>query len=327
MTRTLSPGIIRGLQCCSNASGLFNILAIDHRDTIRAVINRDSPELVSASQITDIKLAIVRNIAPHATAVMLDPIYSAAQAISSGVLPGGVGFLSAVEEQGYLGNPLERQTTLLSGWSVAKAKRLGASGIKLLIFYHPHAGEAARLQEQLAQSIATECDRAEIPLFLEPMFYSRDPHTKVDSERFAKERPSLVIETARRLSAANPHILKVPFPCDSNYDSDKTSWTKACAALNDACNVPWALLSGGDSYDIFRMQLEIACKNGCAGFMAGRALWREAVLLEGAKRDSFLQNTVLQRFRGLADITSQFGRNWMSRYDMPAIDDAWYRTY
>jgi tagatose 1,6-diphosphate aldolase len=306
---------------------LFNILAIDHRDSIRVVIDPDAPEIVPGQLITDIKLSIVRKIAPYATAVMLDPVYSAAQAIATGSLPGNVGFLSALEEQGYLGNPLERETTLLGGWSVEKAKRLGAAGIKLLIFYHPHAGKAAACQESLARRVLADCARAEIPLFLEPMFYSFDPHTTVDSPQFAEERPTLVMETVRRLSALEPHILKVPFPCDAKYDSDVARWKSACAALNDVCTVPWALLSGGDPFDVFKQQLQVACENGCSGFMAGRALWREAVSLHGDERDAFLASVLLDRFRELTEITSRFGQSWMRRYRMPVIDETWYSTY
>jgi tagatose 1,6-diphosphate aldolase len=159
------------------------------------------------------------------------------------------------------------------------------------------------------------------------MFYSLDKHTAVDSAIFAEERPALVIETVRRLSALEPHILKVPFPCDAKFKPNITDWKSDCAALNKACAVPWALLSGGDPFDVFKRQLQVACESGCSGFMAGRALWREAVSLPSEQRDAFLRGTVLSRFRELAEITSQFGNSWMSRHNMPIVDEAWYRTY
>jgi tagatose 1,6-diphosphate aldolase len=118
MTVTLSPGIVRSLQTASSADGKFYILAIDHRDSIRVLIDPDDPEKVRADDITNLKLAIVEHVAPAATAVMLDPVYSAAQAIATGALPGSVGFLIALEKQGYLGGELERCTTLLYGWRV-----------------------------------------------------------------------------------------------------------------------------------------------------------------------------------------------------------------
>src|ERR1700730_3403332 len=165
MTEALSPGRMRGLQACATSRGIFTILAADHRDALRAMIQPNAPEAVSAAQLTEIKLAIVQHLAPGASAVLLDPIYSAAQAIVSGTLPGHVGLLCALEEQGYLGDSLSRQTTLLSGWSVVKAKGVGARGAKILLFYHPEAGLAAETQEQLVRAALADCQQYDLPLF------------------------------------------------------------------------------------------------------------------------------------------------------------------
>lgn len=323
----LSLGKIRGLQTASTKNGIFNILAIDHRDSLRVVIDPDHPQAIPAATLTELKLAIIEQIAPHATAVMLEPEYSAAQAIAAGVLPGHVGFLSALEEQGYLGDPYARQTTLLSGWSVAKAKRLGASGIKLLIFYHPNAGKAAERQEALVKAVVADCAREEIPLFLEPLAYPLNPAVPVNSAEFAAQRRRIVVETARRLGALGPDILKIQFPLDAKYDPDEGLWRDACAELNEATLVPWALLSAGDPYDIFKTQLRVACQAGCSGFMAGRALWREAISAARAERETVLRNTVLPRFEELAQIARTFGQGWQAKYQLPQVDETWFRGY
>jgi tagatose 1,6-diphosphate aldolase len=327
MTNTLSPGIVRALQTASSAGGTFHILAIDHRDSVRVLINPSDPDGVPAAKITDLKLAIVRHVAPAATAVMLDPVYSAAQAIVASALPGNVGFLAALEEQGYLGGESARNTTLLEGWSTAKAKRLGASGIKLLIFYNPHAGRATQQQDELVRKVADECNRVEIPLFLEPMFYAPDPTVSVDSRAFAAERPMIVIESVRRLSGLGAHVMKVPFPIDARYETSDRAWRQACQQLNDACHVPWALLSGGDPFDSFKAQLRVACECGCSGFMAGRALWREVVSVTTSERPDILRGVVLPRFHELSEIAQRFGHNWLERHALPTIDDRWFRSY
>ncbi len=132
----LSLGKVRALQSVSTERGVFTILAVDHRDAMRAMLNRKQPETVSAKQLTEIKLSIVRTIGSLATAVLLDPVYSIGQAIAQRALPPRTAFLSAMEEQGYLGNPYSRQATMLEGWGIEKAKMLGASGVKVLLFYH-----------------------------------------------------------------------------------------------------------------------------------------------------------------------------------------------
>lgn len=324
---TLSPGKTRALQTTSNRDGIFKILAIDHRDSMRVLIDPDDPASVPAVELTELKLAVIEQIASQATAVMLDPVYSAGQAIVAGALSGHVGFLAALEEQGYLGDPYARQTTLLSGWSVAKAKRLGASGIKLLIFYHPDAGEATERQEALVRAVVTDCARYEIPLFLEPMGYSPDPAVPVNSAEFARQRRYVVVETARRLGALGPDVLKLQFPLDARYESDEAAWQDACAELNEAASVPWALLSGGDPYDTFKAQLRVACEAGCSGFMVGRALWREVISATRAERPAILEDIVLPRFKGLAQIASTYGHSWQEKHRMPIIDDTWYREY
>jgi tagatose-1,6-bisphosphate aldolase len=238
-----------------------------------------------------------------------------------------VGFLSALEEQGYLGNPYARQTTLLNGWSVAKAKRLGASGIKLLIFYRPDAGEATVRQEELVQSVVADCARSEIPLFLEPLTYSLDPAVAVASAQFARHRRQIVVASARRLSKLGPDVLKIEFPVDAKYEPDKGVWREACAELEDATSVPWALLSAGEAFDTFKAQLQIACQAGCSGFMAGRSLWREVISAEPAERHGFLRDRVLPRFLELSEIAETFGRGWPLKHCPPVVDDTWYRQY
>ena len=325
--KTLSPGKIRALQTTSTRDGIFKILAIDHRDSMRVLIDPDNPAGIPATQLTEIKLAVIQHIAPFATAVMLEPEYSAAQAIVAGVLPGHVGFLSALEDQGYLGDPYARQTTLLTGWSVEKAKRLGAGGIKLLLFYHPDAGEATHRQEQLVRAVIADCARYEIPLFLEPLGYSLDPTVPVTSAEFAGQRPRIVIETARRLGALGPDVLKMQFPIDANFEPEEAAWTSACAELNEATPVPWALLSAGDPYDTFKRQLRVACQSGCSGFMVGRALWREVISAKGADRQPILEDVVLPRFKELSQIATTYGHGWSQKYDLPAVDNIWFGQY
>lgn len=323
----LSPGKIRALQTTSTRDGIFKILAIDHRDSMRVLIDPDDPASVPAIQLTELKLAVINHIAPQATAVMLEPVYSAAQAIVAGVLPGHVGFLSALEEQGYLGDPHARQTTLINGWSVPKAKRLGAGGIKLLIFYHPDAGEATDRQEELVQAVIADCARSEIPLFLEPLAYPLDPAMPVTSAEFAQQRRRIVVDTARRLSALGPDILKLQFPLDAAYESDEEVWRDACAELNEAARIPWALLSGGDPYDTFKAQLRVACKAGCSGFMVGRALWREVISATKAERRAILEDIVLPRFKELSQIASAYGHSWQKKHRLPIVDETWFRKY
>jgi tagatose-1,6-bisphosphate aldolase len=316
----LTPGKVRGLSATSTPEGLFNVLAIDHRDSLRVVLDPAHPETVPASVLTDIKLDLLAGLADGASAVMLEPEYSAAQAIASRRLPGSVGFLAAVEAQGYLGDPTARQTTVLEGWSVEKAKRLGANGIKLLVLYRPDGGEVSETQERTIADVVDDCAGHDIPLFLEPLLYE-------DETTSPGERRALVVDTVRRLGALRPDILKVQFPVDTAKEPDRGAWRDACAELDDAAPVPWALLSGGGTYERFREQLEIACAAGASGFMVGRALWGEYVAASPEDRPALLRTTLRPRFAELAAIAGEHGRDWAAHLRLPHVDERWYLSY
>lgn len=89
----LTPGKVRGLAATSSLEGVFTVLAIDHRDSLRIVLDPSDPGGIPASAITEVKLDLLSALADEASAVMLEPEYSAAQAIVTRTLPGHVGFL------------------------------------------------------------------------------------------------------------------------------------------------------------------------------------------------------------------------------------------
>ena len=325
--KTLSPGKIRGLAATSSANGIFKVLALDHRDSMRLIIDPDDPDAIPAAELTAVKLDLLRNLAGEATAVMLDPEFSAAQAIAARALPGTVGFLAAVESQGYLGDPTARQTSLLENWGVEKAKRLGANAIKLLVLYRPDAGAVTEDQDRLIEQVIADCARHDIPLFLEPLAYAIEPGVTTDSPAFAEKRPGIVVETVRRLGALGPDVLKVQFPVDTRYEPDRAVWRDACHELDETSPVPWALLSAGDPYELFREQVGIACEAGASGFLAGRALWGEYVAAPAEDRPRLMAELVRPRFLELASIAYQTGRDWTERCRFPEVDERWYSTY
>jgi tagatose 1,6-diphosphate aldolase len=131
----------RGLQAVSTDKGLFTILPLDHLAPFRALLRPEAPESVTHAQVVETKLELLRALAPHVSAVLLDAVYSLAPAIASNALPGHVGLIAAAEDgdaaaAGQPGN-------LLPGWSVAQLKRLGAAAVKFYFFYCPRDAEAA----------------------------------------------------------------------------------------------------------------------------------------------------------------------------------------
>ena len=140
--------------------------------------------------------------------MLLDPVYGASQLIANQTLPAGSGLMVALEETGYEGDPHARISSILSGWSVAKAKRMGADAIKFLVYYHPDAGEVSETLEQVIHQVVQDCRQLDIALFLEPVSYSIDPHMEKESRGFAETRPELIARIAERLGSLGPDVLE-----------------------------------------------------------------------------------------------------------------------
>lgn len=318
---TLSIGKTRGLQQCSSPRGVFTCLALDHRQNLRRALNPPDPAAVSDAQLSAFKVEVCTALAQQATAVLLDPEYGAAQAIAAGAIPGGCGLVVALESTGYSGEPTARQSQILPGWSVEKAKRMGASMAKLLVYYHP-ASPAASEIEDFARRVAVECQAHDLALMLEPLSYSLDPAKKLSSD----EKRRVVVETARRLTAIpGIDLLKIEFPLDAD-DTDETRWANACTEINSASRVPWILLSAAVSFDLYLHQVTTACRAGASGIAVGRAVWQETVQMPAEARARFLAATARQRLARLSALCQALARPWNELYKAEAPLD-WYGMY
>ena len=315
----LTLGKVRRLQTAASPGGVFRILAIDHRGVLVKMMDRKGRGHVPAERVTQLKLDVVRRIGSLATAVILDPQYSVLQAIACGAQGGNVGLITSLDGDRRPAD-FPASDDRLPAWSVKHAQRIGASGVKLYLSYHPDGGDRTLAQEELVRDVVRQCDEEAMPLFLEPVARSLDPDAPTDSLHFAGERRRIAVRTAERLGALGPDILKLQFPVDGRHESSETVWRAACAELNDASSVPWALLSAGDPFDRFKTQLQIACEAGCSGFMAGRAVWSEVATATDRDRDNILENTLLPRMEELNRIANRFGRNWQEKCSFAQLD-------
>lgn len=325
----LTIGRIRGLAATSSEGGAFTILAFDHRQSFARMITRSDQEMITYADIVTAKAAVVEALAPHASGVLLDPEYSAAQSIASGVLPGRTGLLVSIEETGYSGTDTARKSSLLSGWSVAKIKRMGADAVKLLIYYHPHASRLRDHQEKLTQDVIQECRYYDIAFFLEPISYSINPKMGKASAGFAAGRPELIRDIASRLGALGPDVLKLEFPVDVTKDLDEGNWIRACEAVSEVADCPWAVLSAGVDFDMFKRQVEVACRSGASGYIAGRAVWKEGIPMLPQQRVDWLKKVAAARLDQLAEIADKFARPWREVFqEMESTASiGWYDSY
>jgi tagatose 1,6-diphosphate aldolase len=319
--KSITIGKLRGLQQCTSPRGTFTCLALDHRQNLRRALNPADPAVVSDAELSHFKLEVTAALADLSTAVLLDPEYSAAQAIAAGAIPNKTAFIVAVESTGYSGEPTARQSQILPGWSVEKAKRMGASMIKLLVYYHPDSPTASEI-EDFIHKVADDCIRYDLGLMLEPLSYSLTADKKLTSS----EKHYVVTETARMLVVPGVNVLKAEFPLDIAEDTDERIWTEACKDVSAACPVPWIVLSAAVNYEIYLRQVEVACRAGASGCAVGRAVWQEAVSTDGTERLAFLRTTGRDRLSSLATLCSEVGKPIGDFYSVEVPFD-WYQSY
>jgi len=328
----ISTGKLRGLQQLADPKSMMTMCAIDHRGALKRSLNEKNPEAVSYRDMVDFKLDLCQAVAPFASAILLDPEYGAGQAIAAGLLPGSKGLLVSMEKSGYSADGSGRVTTLLPGWSVEKAKKMGASAVKLLIYFRPDLKDNASRQLDLVAGLAEQCIDEDIALLVEPVSYRVEKNGE-SPQRFAEMRPDLVIETARQITALPVDVLKAEFPADMKFEQDVEKMMRWCRELDGASRQPWVLLSAGVDFDSFRKQVEMACQAGASGFLAGRALWQEGSRIGSREeRLAFFKNTAGPRLRELAELAGKYGRPWYSALGVEdgrfaPVPEDWYRSY
>ncbi len=323
--KTTTIGKYRGLQQISNDRGHITMCALDHRGSLMKMLAKGMGLEPSYHDMVNFKMDVCEALSPHASAMLLDPVFGAAQAIAAGVYARSAGLLVSLEETGYSGDAQSRVSRELEGWGVEKVRRLGASGAKLLLYYRPDVDVAAR-QRDLVRKLAADCAAQDLAFIVEPVSYAIGD--EASAGRYASVKPGIVVQTARDITSLGIDVLKAEFPADMKAESDVKAMSEYCKRLNDASAVPWIILSAGVDFDDFVREVEIACKAGASGFLAGRALWQEATGMKSREqRREFFQTTVVDRLRILTAVADAYGASWEERVSPPVIAEGWYKSY
>jgi len=249
--------------------GKYLMLALDHRGSIKKLMNSLDPESISDDRVIALKAEIIEALADQFSGVLIDETFGldACKEVCS-IKP----FLLPLEKSSHTG------VTELE-YSVKDLKNLGASGAKILIDFNPDSENASQ-QLQTAKKVAEDCKTADFPLFLEIVTHS----------------PDKVLESLRKFLDFDikPDVWKLEFP--GSFEN--------CGQITGMVGeTPWILLTGGTSYGEFKSELEKAITGGAKGFLAGRALWQEVCKLEGEEKSKFLKETLPARFKEISEIT------------------------
>ncbi|MEX2536641.1 MAG: tagatose 1,6-diphosphate aldolase [Trueperaceae bacterium] len=349
----LSAGKFRSLQMLADDQGRFKMVAVDQRPPLFNALarhGRRKMEEVRDDEIAAVKSLLVEALAPHSSAILVDPIWAHPDALP--FIPGRVGLISTLEDYAFEKRAGERYSVPIEGWSVAKIKRSGAAGVKVLAYHRPDLSpEAAEHQDAFVEGVGAACREHDIPFILELLIYPKGDE-QVDSWEYARAKPQRVLASLRRFAQARfaVDLFKLEFPADFKHTRefargafdrverrpayDLSEVEGYLRELDEVSPVPWVLLSAGVRQREFALNIELATLAGASGFLAGRAVWFEALdsypdmqgmreRLEkeslpffrsiSALADGALPWAAHRRFRG-EPLLEGGGRGWHTRY-------------
>jgi tagatose 1,6-diphosphate aldolase len=324
----IDPGKLRSLQRVTTPDGFFLICALDHLSDFQELLDPD-PEAVDYRRTGDAKIELIRSLASECSAFLLDARYGLAQAIASRALPGSVGLMASIEDEDYKPTTVHRKTRFRENWSIRQMKLLGVDVCKLLWFYRPES-EVAEHQRDVVRSLVRECAELSLPLVVEPIWFpleGEDPK----SEAWKQRRVRGIVESAHEVGSFGVDILKVEFPGYVDTEEGRVRAQEACNQLDAGVSVPWMLLSAGVGYDAFKTQVEIACRAGGSGFMAGRSIWRDAASTHDPEKREAAVKDAVNRLSELAAVTRKYGRPFTPRLEgkdlVRAFPEFWYARW
>lgn len=276
-----------GLGAIAGDDGTFAIVAMDQRNTLRRMFTAVGRPTEN-DELAAFKVDVTAALSGGASGMLLDPDFGVPAVGDGGALDGRCGMLVAAEPpepRQWNGEPRTwRDPARDAAWVAG----MGGHAVKFLVRLRPDrpraAGEPDLVAEvlEVVRAVVEDCRAVGVPSVVESLVYKLPGEDALDDDHYA----DLIVESARLLDETRPDLLKLEFPGDA----------RGCERIAQALSVPWAVLSAGVAFERFQEVLRIACDHGGAsGFIAGRAIWQEAVGMDRQARRAFLQETGRRR--------------------------------
>ena len=290
MTKVVTRAL-NGLSSISNSEGIFSIVAMDQRNTLKKMFTAVGVTATDEDMF-GAKIAVASALSKAASGILLDPTWGVPAVNENDILPTTCGLLVAAENPDRGNFNGEPRPTKMIGQDAAWVKSLGGQAVKVLVSMHPgrpmKAGEPDLTSEtvELVRAIVADCKVQGIPSVIENLIYALPNAEPLTDD----QKENLIVESAILLNETKPDLLKLEFPMSE----------RGCKRLADSLTVPWAVLSAGVAFDQFKKVITISCDaGGASGFIAGRSIWKEAIGMNKADQEKFLNSTAIARLEEL----------------------------
>lgn len=304
MTSATGPSTPITLSAIADEDGTFAIIAMDQRNTLRRMFAAHNID-PTTDDMRQAKIDVAGHLSAQATGILLDPDFGVPAVRDSGVLAPTCGLLVAAEPSDRGKYNDEPRTHRIPEQNAAWVRDMGGQAVKFLVMMNPARaraeGEPDLTEEvlQVVRDVVADCKAVGIPSVIENLIYPLPGQAAMTD----KEREDAIVNSAALLNDLQPDLLKLEFPGSA----------AGCKRLADTVTVPWAVLSAGVDFDKFTEVIRVSCDDGGAsGFIAGRSVWKEAIGLVGAERETFLSEVALPRLVTLREAIAGRATPWYS---------------
>ena len=278
-----------GLRALQRPSGAFAMLAVDQRESLRAMFGEYQKAPVTDQQITEFKLQTIRALTPYASAVLVDRQFAWERVVAESAAAPGCALIAAADQFIAGKDEIVGESMLDETVVPEQVKRQGAVAMKLLVIWRPDEPADKRLQ--LVEKFVRGCRAAGLVSIIEPV--SRKPK---DGRTW--DWNAGVLAAAKELGNCGADLYKAEMPLHG--EGDETAVRRACSVLTRTIRSPWVVLSSGVKQDNFPHAVGLACQEGASGFLAGRGVWRGVIGSTDLERA--LREDAAVRLRRLCDV-------------------------
>lgn len=308
------------------------MVALDQRPPIANLISARrgiDVDKVTFADMVAVKRVIAEGVAAQASAVLLDPNYAIPASLAR--LSPRTGLVLTLEDHRFEDTPGGRLSKPIADWSVAKIKRSGGDGVKVLAWYRPDADSLVIAhQKAFIESVGEQCREHDIAYVLELLVYpfAASGQLTPDYVEAPEKQPELVLESVREFAQPRYGVdlfkLESPLPGaalpardgSAAHQQAQTYFDQLGTICRDA-GLPWVMLSAGVTSAQFARVMEYAYGAGANGFLAGRAIWWQAMqqFPDLSACEAALRRDGSLTLSELIALTKSQGRVWEPDYD------------
>jgi sulfofructosephosphate aldolase len=250
-------------------NGTYAMVAMDQRESLRTMF-REQGHDDSDERVRRFKIAVARELAPHASGFLIEPDFVADV---RPLVPRGLIMAVDLLEQ--------ERGGIVEDTRLDEIDELpdGVVALKLLVIWRDDDRRRERIE--MCERFVALAQRHNVLSVLEPVVREDDQ----------------ILDAARELGATGPSLYKAQAPRAGDV-------VARCREITDALPVPWVVLSQGVPRDEFPQAVEDACKGGARGFLAGRALWTNTLAADDPTE--LLRTQSVPRLEELTEIVDRY---------------------